>query len=80
METGTETSDTKIAKEIVRCGGFERVYMALDYFDVSINWVSAWAIWAIRLTDTHLCRWRFPQQFCIDIPLSPSAGPHPDWS
>ena len=34
----------EIAKEIVRCDGLERVYMALDYFDASINRVSAWAV------------------------------------
>ena len=34
----------EICKEIVRCGGLEgRVHMALDYFDASINRVSAWA-------------------------------------
>jgi len=34
----------EIAKEIVRCGGLDgRVYMALDYFDASINRVGAWA-------------------------------------
>ena len=34
----------EIAKEIVRCDGLNRVYMALDYFDASINRVSAWAV------------------------------------
>ncbi len=34
----------EMAKEIVRCDGLERVYMALDYFDSSINRVSAWAM------------------------------------
>lgn len=34
----------EMAKEIVRCDGLNRVYMALDYFDASINRVSAWAI------------------------------------
>ncbi|MDE7353466.1 MAG: L-rhamnose isomerase [Acetatifactor sp.] len=34
----------EMAKEIVRCGGLDRVYMALDYFDASINRVSAWAM------------------------------------
>lgn len=34
----------EMAKEIVRCDGLERVYMALDYFDASINRVSAWAV------------------------------------
>lgn len=35
----------EIAREIVRCGGLEgRVKIALDYFDASINRVSAWVI------------------------------------
>lgn len=35
----------EIAKEIVRCGGLEnRVKIALDYFDASINRVSAWVV------------------------------------
>ena len=33
----------EIAQEIVRCeGGIERTYIALDYFDASINRISAW--------------------------------------
>ena len=34
----------EIAKEIVRCDGLNRVYMALDYFDASINRISAWTV------------------------------------
>ncbi len=34
----------EMAKEIVRCDGLDRVYMALDYFDASINRISAWAV------------------------------------
>ena len=34
----------EMAKEIVRCNALDRVYMALDYFDASINRVSAWAM------------------------------------
>ena len=35
----------EICKEIVRTGGLDgRVYIALDYFDASINRVSAWAV------------------------------------
>lgn len=35
----------EIAKEIVRCGGLDgRVKIALDYFDASINRVSAWIV------------------------------------
>ena len=33
----------ELCKEIVRCGGLDgRVHMALDYFDASINRISAW--------------------------------------
>ena len=32
----------EMAKEIVRCDGLDRVYMALDYFDASINRIAAW--------------------------------------
>ena len=35
----------EIAKEIVRCGGLDgRVKIALDYFDASINRISAWTV------------------------------------
>ncbi len=34
----------EIAKEIVRCDALERVFMALDYFDASINRISAWVV------------------------------------
>lgn len=34
----------EIAKEIVRCDALDRVYMALDYFDASINRISAWVV------------------------------------
>ena len=35
----------EIAKEIVRCGGLDRrVKIALDYFDASINRVTAWVV------------------------------------
>jgi L-rhamnose isomerase len=33
----------EIAKEVVR-GGLDRVFLALDYFDASINRVAAWVI------------------------------------
>ncbi len=32
----------ELCKEIVRCGGLDKVFIALDYFDASINRVSAW--------------------------------------
>jgi len=35
----------EICKEIVRCGGLEgKVKIALDYFDASINRISAWVV------------------------------------
>ena len=34
----------EMAKEIVRCDGLDKVYMALDYFDASINRISAWVV------------------------------------
>lgn len=34
----------EIANEIVRCGALGRVFLALDYFDASINRVAAWII------------------------------------
>jgi len=34
----------EMAKEIVRNDALERVYMALDYFDASINRISAWTV------------------------------------
>lgn len=34
----------EMAKEIVRCNALDRTYMALDYFDASINRIAAWVI------------------------------------
>lgn len=34
----------EMAKEIVRCDALDRVAMALDYFDASINRISAWSV------------------------------------
>ncbi len=34
----------EMAKEIIRCDGIDRVYMALDYFDASINRISSWSV------------------------------------
>ena len=44
----------EICKEIVRCGGLEgRVKIALDYFDASINRISAWTV-GLRNTQKAL--------------------------
>lgn len=34
----------EMAKEIVRSDALDRVYMALDYFDASINRIAAWSV------------------------------------
>ena len=34
----------EMAKEIVRCDALSKVYMALDFFDASINRISAWVV------------------------------------
>jgi len=34
----------EIAKEIVRCEALERVFIGLDFFDASINRISAWVV------------------------------------
>ena len=34
----------EMAKEIVRCNATDKVYMALDYFDASINRIAAWVV------------------------------------
>lgn len=32
----------EIIREVVRCGGIDKTYIALDYFDASINRIAAW--------------------------------------
>lgn len=32
----------EILREVVRCGGIDKTYIALDYFDASINRIAAW--------------------------------------
>ncbi len=43
----------EIAKEVVRCG-LDRVFLALDYFDASINRVAAWVIGARNVNKALL--------------------------
>ncbi len=52
----------EMAKEIVRNDALERCYMALDYFDASINRISAWA--------TGFRSW---QKALLNAMLSPNA-------
>ena len=44
----------EIAKEIVRCNALDKVFIALDYFDASINRVAAWCIGARNLEKALL--------------------------
>lgn len=44
----------EIAKEIVRNDALNRVYIALDYFDASINRVSAWTVGARNMQKALL--------------------------
>ncbi|MBE6530845.1 MAG: L-rhamnose isomerase [Ruminococcaceae bacterium] len=44
----------EIAKEIVRNDALERVYIALDYFDASINRISAWTVGARNMQKALL--------------------------
>ena len=44
----------EIAKEIVRNDALDRVYIALDYFDASINRISAWAVGARNMQKALL--------------------------
>ena len=44
----------EIAKEIVRCDALGRVFIALDYFDASINRVAAWVIGARNMQKALL--------------------------
>ena len=34
----------ELAKEIVRCDGFNKIHMALDFFDAGINRIAAWVV------------------------------------
>ena len=51
----------EIAKEIVRCDALDRVVMALDYFDASINRIAAWVVgmrnWQKALLAALLTPW-----------------------
>ena len=44
----------EIAKEIVRCDALDRVFIALDYFDASINRVAAWVVGARNMQKALL--------------------------
>ncbi len=45
----------EIAKEIVRNDAIDRVFIALDYFDASINRISAWTVGMRNMQKALLC-------------------------
>ncbi len=52
----------EIAKEIVRCDALDRVFIALDYFDASINRVAAWVIGMRNFQKALLSALLFPNE------------------
>jgi L-rhamnose isomerase len=52
----------EIAKEIVRAGAADRVYIGLDYFDGAINRIAAWAVGARNLQKALLWALLMPQE------------------
>ena len=44
----------EIAKEIVRNDALDRVFIALDYFDASVNRIAAWAVGARNMAKALL--------------------------
>ena len=56
----------ELCKEIVRCG-IDRVFIALDYFDASINRVSAWVTGFRNLQKALLYALLEPRQMLTDL-------------
>lgn len=52
----------ELAKEIIRCDGLNRIHMALDYFDASINRIAAWAIGFRSLSKALLAAMLIPHE------------------
>ena len=50
----------EIAKEIVRCDALDRVFIALDYFDASINRIAAWVIGSRNFRKALMCAMLIP--------------------
>ena len=57
----------EIAKEIVRNDALDRVFIALDYFDASINRISAWTIGARNLEKALLFALLQPSKLLKDL-------------
>ena len=53
--------------EVVRCGALNRVHLALDYFDASINRVAAWVIGARATQKALLAALLEPHQILVGL-------------
>ena len=53
--------------EVVRCGALDRVHLALDYFDASINRVAAWVIGARATQKALLAALLEPYQMLLEF-------------
>ena len=52
----------EIAKEIVRNDALDRVFIALDYFDASVNRIAAWVVGARNMQKSLLCAMLQPNE------------------
>ena len=52
----------EIAKEIVRCDAVDKVMIGLDYFDASINRLSAWVTGQRAMQQALLCALLTPHE------------------
>jgi L-rhamnose isomerase len=57
----------EIAKEIVRNDAIDRVFIALDYFDASINRVSAWIVGMRNMQKALLCALLSPNKRLAEL-------------
>jgi L-rhamnose isomerase len=55
-----------VAAEVVRCGALDRVHLALDYFDASINRVAAWIVGARATQRALLCALLEPWEMLLE--------------
>ena len=77
----------EMAKEIVRNHALDRVYMALDYFDASINRISAWVVgmrnmqkallYALLLPNAELAKLQEERNFTKLMMLSEEMKTYP---
>lgn len=73
----------EIAKEIVRNGALDRVFIALDYFDASVNRVAAWAVggrnmqkallWALLMPNAELAAYQNEADYTRMLAVSEEA-------